>query len=72
MPHTKTTEALTAAARDTSRHITGLLDELHQIHNSRGANAERTAEDRQIDKIKDQIALLTAVVNDLSKAEHTT
>jgi hypothetical protein len=70
MPQSKTPETLTAAARDTARHITGLLEELAHIHSSRGANTERTAEDRQIDKIKDQIALLSAVVNDLSKAEH--
>ncbi|HTZ71453.1 MAG TPA: hypothetical protein VMB71_12435 [Acetobacteraceae bacterium] len=65
----KTPDALAAAARDISRHIAGLADELLHLHHNRAGDTEGLV-DRQLDKLRDQIALLTAVVNDLARAEH--
>ena len=66
----KTPDALAAAARDISRHIAGLADELLHLHHSRTSSTEKLV-DQQLNKMKDQIALLSAVVNDLAKAEHS-
>ncbi len=73
MPTTdaKTPDSLATAARDISRHIAGLADELLHMHHANGGTRE-SAIDHQLDKLRDQIALLTAVVNDLARAEHQT
>lgn len=69
--NSKTPDALATAARDISRHIAGLADELLSMHHARsGPDAVRI--DLQLDRLRDQIALLTAVVNDLARAEHQT
>jgi len=65
---TKTPDALASATRDISRHIAGLSDELMHMHHNRVGDTA-TLISRQLDKIRDQIALLTAVVNDLAIAE---
>jgi hypothetical protein len=65
----QTPDALAAAARDISRHISGLADELLHLHHSTTGSTEKVV-DQVLHKIKDQIALLSAVVDDLSKAEH--
>ena len=65
----KTPDALATAARDISKHIAGLADELMYMHQSR-TDATAKNVDHQLHKIKDQIALLSAVVDDLTKAEH--
>jgi hypothetical protein len=66
----KSPDALAAAVRDISRHIAGLADELLHLHHSRTSSTEKLV-DQQLNKMKDQIALLSAVVNDLAKAEHS-
>jgi uncharacterized protein YigA (DUF484 family) len=63
-------DALAGTTRDISRHIAGLADELLYMHHNRAGNAASLVS-RQIDKIRDQIALLSAVVNDLAQAEQT-
>jgi uncharacterized protein YigA (DUF484 family) len=65
---TQTPDALASATRDISRHIAGLADELLHLHHNRVADTA-TLIPRQLDKIRDQIALLSAVVNDLAAAE---
>jgi hypothetical protein len=65
---TQTPDALASATRDISRHIAGLADELLHIHHNRVGDTS-TMINRQLDKIRDQIALLSAVVNDLAAAE---
>jgi hypothetical protein len=67
---TKSADSLAAAARDISRHIAGLADELLHLHHSRAGSTEKLV-DQQLNKIRDQIALLSAVVDDLAKAEHS-
>jgi hypothetical protein len=67
----KTTDALAHAARDISRHIAGLSDELLHLHHGKAGDTALLV-DRTLDKIRDQIALLTAVVDDLARAEHQT
>jgi uncharacterized protein YigA (DUF484 family) len=67
----ETPDALAAATRDISRHIAGLADELLHLHHNRVGDTAALV-DRQLDKIRDQIALLSAVVNDLAKVEHQT
>jgi hypothetical protein len=64
----QTPDALAAATRDISRHIAGLADELLHLHHNRVGDTS-TMIARQLDKIRDQIALLSAVVNDLAAAE---
>jgi hypothetical protein len=66
----QTPDALASATRDISRHIAGLADELLHLHHNRAGNTESLVS-RQLDKIRDQIALLSAVVNDLAQAEQT-
>ena len=66
----KTPDALAAAARDISRHIAGLADELLHMHHNPAGPTPGTV-DHVLHKIKDQIALLSAVVDDLAKAEHS-
>jgi hypothetical protein len=66
----QTADALAAAARDISRHIAGLADELLHMHHS-STPASQGVVDKVLTKIKDQIVLLSAVVDDLSKAEHS-
>jgi hypothetical protein len=66
-----TPDALATATRDISRHIAGLADELLHMHHSR-VDGTPALIDHQLDKIRDQIALLTAVVNDLARVEHQT
>ena len=66
----KTPDSLAAAVRDISRHIAGLADELLHLHHSRVSSTEKLV-DQQLNKMKDQIALLSAVVNDLAKAERS-
>jgi hypothetical protein len=67
----ETPDALAAATRDISRHIAGLADELLHMHHSRVDGTDSLI-DQQLNKIRDQIALLTAVVNDLARVEHQT
>ncbi len=66
----QTADALAAAARDISRHIAGLADELLHMHHG-SAPTVPAAVDKVLHRIRDQIALLSAVVDDLSKAEHS-
>jgi hypothetical protein len=61
-------DALASATRDISRHIAGLADELIHMHHNRAGTANSVVS-HQLDKIRDQIALLSAVVNDLAQAE---
>jgi hypothetical protein len=69
--HHKTPDALAHAAHDISRHIAGLADELLHLHHSKAGDTAPLV-DRTLDKMRDQIALLTAVVDDLARAEHQT
>jgi hypothetical protein len=59
-------DALCHSARDISRHIAGMSDELLSIHHNATEGSDLVA--RQINKIRDQIALLSAVVEDIAKA----
>ena len=58
-------EALCHTARDISRHIAGMSDELLSLHH---ASADSELVPRQINKIRDQITLLRAVVEDIARA----
>jgi hypothetical protein len=60
-------DALCHTARDISRHIAGMADELLSIHHA-NTNADSELVPRQINKIRDQIALLSAVVEDIARA----
>ena len=64
----QTPDALASATRDISRHIAGLADELLHLHHNRVSDTSVLIP-RQLDRIRDQIALLSAVVNDLAAAE---
>jgi hypothetical protein len=68
---TKTPDALARTARDVSRHIAGLADELLALHHNPVGDT-RPLIDRALDRMRDQIALLSAVVDDLARAEHQT
>ena len=62
-------DALCHTARDISRHIAGMADELLSLHHaSANAGADSELVPRQINKIRDQIALLSAVVEDIARA----
>lgn len=60
-------EALCHTARDISRHIAGMTDELLSM---RSADPEHKSEvsRKQVDKIRDQIALLSSIVEDIARA----
>ncbi len=62
------TDALVSAARDISKHIAGLADELQHLRHPVG-EVSHTGVHAQINKLKDQAALLTAVINDIAKSE---
>jgi hypothetical protein len=62
------TDALVTAARDISKHIAGLADELLHLRHPVG-DVSATIVHAQINKLKDQAALLTAVINDIAKSE---
>jgi hypothetical protein len=62
------TDALATAARDISRHIAGLADELLHLRHPVG-DVSATLVHAQINKLRDQAALLTAVVADIAKSE---
>ena len=62
-------DALCHAARDIARHIAGLAEEISSLrHMTRGEN--KTVIDRELIKLKDQVTLLGAVVEDLERAQH--
>lgn len=66
----KSRDALASAVRDISRHIAGMADELHHLHHAKPGTTAKLV-DQQIHKMRDQIALLSAVMDDLAKAEHS-
>ena len=62
------TDALAHAVRDIGRHIAGLADELQHLRHPVG-DVNPGLVHAQINKLKDQAALLNAVVADLARAE---
>jgi hypothetical protein len=60
-------DALCHSARDISKHIAGMADELLSIHHANTDGASDLAA-KQINKIRDQISLLSAVVEDIARA----
>jgi hypothetical protein len=59
-------DALCHSVRDISRHIAGMAEELQSIqHASTGVSSDMVP--RQINKIRDQITLLSAVVEDIAR-----
>ena len=65
--HDVNIDALCHSARDISRHIAGMADELLSIHHA-ATTGDSEMVPRQINKIRDQIALLSAVVEDIARA----
>ena len=63
------TDALITAARDISRHIAGLADELLHLRHPASTPPSAAVLHAQINKLKDQAALLTAVVGDIARSE---
>lgn len=60
-------EALCHSARDISRHIAGMAEELLSMrHADPDQNSEMAA--RQVAKMRDQATLLDAVLRDIAKA----
>jgi hypothetical protein len=66
--HDVNTDALVTAARDISRHIAGLADELLHLRHPVGEVNPQLVH-AQINKLRDQSALLTAVIGDIAKSE---
>jgi hypothetical protein len=60
-------DALCHSARDISKHIAGMADELLSIHHANGEGSSDLVP-KQINKIRDQISLLSAVVEDIAGA----
>ncbi len=59
-------DALCHAARDISRHIAGMAEELSHLQHAAGG-ASQTLVDRQLIQMRDQVTLLSAVISDLEK-----
>jgi hypothetical protein len=63
-------DALCKATADIGRHISGLAEELAALrHPHAPATPSPDLVARQINKLRDQAALLTAVVDDIAKQE---
>jgi cell division protein FtsB len=60
-------DALANAVLDIGRHIAGLADELQHLRHPVGS-VNQALVHAQINKLKDQAALLTAVIADLARA----
>ena len=59
-------DALCNAARDISRHIAGMAEELSHLRHASGGESQ-TLVDRQLIQMRDQVTLLSAVIGDLEK-----
>ncbi len=63
-------DALCKATADIGRHIAGLAEELTALrHPHAPSPPSHELVTRQINKIRDQVALLTAVVDDIARKE---
>jgi hypothetical protein len=64
---------LCRAARDTSQHIGGLVDELTLLRHAETKvdEASHKLVERQVARIRDQLALLSSLVDRIEKLEHT-
>jgi hypothetical protein len=68
--HDTNIDALCKAAADIGRHIAGLADELTALrHPHAPTPPSPELVGRQINKLRDQVALLGAVVEDIAKQE---
>jgi hypothetical protein len=67
----KDCDALCNAARDISRHIAGMAEELVVLRHARQPGGEPSHKliEKQINRMRDQVALLGTVMNDIERLE---
>lgn len=68
---TKDFDTLCQSARDIARQATGLIEELRALHAHAPAepHAHPDQADRQIVRIRDQITLLAATIDDIDRVQ---